>query len=141
MAFGITRARFYGIEASKALTKKFVQHVELSITGTTADVALALGTPGSQFWTDVNNAAVKLAFGQVQGIAQDTISVACPQVEDALVRIATSDTLATGEYKLVSTPAGVAITLFAGEGLTAYRVSLVFALQDNQLPIDYDYTA
>ncbi len=45
MAFGLSAINAYGVEVHQFSTKKFVQVLEMDITGTASDVALDIGNP------------------------------------------------------------------------------------------------
>lgn len=146
MAFGLTSFVAYGQEAYEGLTKQFKQTVVIKATGTAADVALDIGNTGGTFWGDVDatteGASAEAAFGEILAKANVVISELCPEIEDAKVRIATSGTLAAGQYKKVSAKGTtLGYTLLATEGLASYTIVLEFSLLPGVLPTQATITA
>lgn len=53
MALALTRVAAYGIESSEPLQKRFLQFLELDITGANTDATYDFGTYAGTFWTAV----------------------------------------------------------------------------------------
>jgi hypothetical protein len=137
MAFGLSSIKAYGVPSYEYSGNKFVQHLELEITGTTADVTLDIGDTSGTFWTDVSDAAAAKVIDQIYAKVEKHFSLSVPELL-AKVPIASGDTVATGEYKVASPEStSFEITLFANEGLTSYNLAMSWSLQDGELPIEY----
>jgi hypothetical protein len=141
MAFGLASLKAYGLECTQPLTKKFTQIVEFNITATAAEVAYDLGAVGGTFWTAVGgaNADALAAWKSILGKIDKTINVNCSEIFDPKVRVGSGTALGAGQYKMVSTPdTSLAITIQAGEGVTAATVICHFTLKAGQFPVQFN---
>lgn len=137
MAFGLTSINAYGIESNEPTRTKYLQVLEMEITGTSADVALDIGDASGTFWGDVSDASAAGAVADIFAKVEKHVSLSVPELL-AKVQIASGDTVATGEYKLASPQStSFEITLFEDEGLTAYNLAMVWSLKENELPVQY----
>lgn len=138
MAFKIESATAYGTQAFRGVSDIFEQKLILKISGTTADVLLAIGDTTSAFWTGLTNTAAEIAA--YKSLVKDvqakylTSKASIVEIEDAYIQVAQTGTIATKQYKKTSTAAGLSFELFAGEGLTSYTVLLEGALKPELLP-------
>jgi hypothetical protein len=137
MAFGLTSIKAYGVPTYEYSGNKFVQYLEMDITGTTADVALDIGATGGTFWTAVADADANEAVQQIFKKVAKHVSLSVPQLL-AKVPVASGATLATTEYKVTSPQnTSFAITIYTGEGLTAYSLAMSWVLKEGELPVKY----
>lgn len=138
MAFGLSSIKAYGVPSYEYSGEKFLQVLELEITGTTADVALDIGDTSGTFWTDVSDATAAGVIDDIYAKVEKHISLSVPELlAKTLVR--SGATVATTEYKYASPEStSFAITLFANEGLTAYNLCLQWSLKDGELPVQYE---
>lgn len=140
MAFVINSLKVVGSEVSEPNTKRFVQICQFNITATAADVVLDLGasTAGSlgTFWTSANDSVSLNIWRRLQAKGDSILSVNCPQIQDAKAKIASSATVATGQFKSVTTLAGFAFTQFAGEGSSTITLNIKLLLKAGALPED-----
>lgn len=142
MAFVVQSVSAIAWTADEAITSKFFQNVEIVGTATGADVALDIGNPTGTFWTSVNNVAMLNCFKDCLNRAASTISMLCPQIEDAKAKVGSGATLATGQYKQVTVPGStLGYTLFAAEGVSTFRISIVFNGKPDMLPVQSIVTA
>lgn len=137
MAFGLTSIKAYGVPTYEYSGNKFVQYLEMDITGTTADVALDIGATGGTFWTAVADADANEAVQQIFKKVAKHVSLSVPQLL-AKVPVASGATLATTQYKVTSPQnTSFAITIYTGEGLTAYNLAMCWTLKEGDLPVKY----
>lgn len=137
MAFGLTSIKAYGVPTYEYSGNKFVQYLEMDITGTTADVALDIGATGGTFWTAVADADANEAVQQIFKKVAKHVSLSVPQLL-AKVPVASGATLATTQYKVTSPQnTSFAITIYTGEGLTAYSLAMSWVLKEGELPVKY----
>jgi hypothetical protein len=137
MAFGLSAINAYGVEVHQFSTKKFVQVLEMDITGTASDVALDIGNPACTFWTAVADQDAEDAVAQIFKKVSKHLSLSVPQLL-AKVPVASGATLATTQYKVASPQnTSFAITIYAGEGLTAYSLAMSWTLKDGEFPVVY----
>lgn len=138
MAFGLTSIKAYGIETAEATRSKYLQVLEMEITGTSADVALDIGNTSGTFWGDVSDATAAAVIDDIYGKVEKHISLSVPELL-AKTQILSGGTVATTEYKVASPEStSFAITIFAAEGLTAYNLCMVWSLKDDHLPVVYE---
>lgn len=138
MAFALTSFRAFGIEASEPVTSRFKQIVQITYTAAVGDVALDLGNTTGTFWTAVANAAALNFWTRIQAKADTLVTFVAPTITDAKARIASGGTVGAGQYKAVLTPAGFAVTSFAGEGVSG-TLSMEFILKPQTLPEEWNY--
>jgi hypothetical protein len=138
MAFALVAGsvKAFGTEVSEPLTKRFVQIFQLSFTALAADVALDLGNLSGTFWTAVANPEARNIWSRIQVKAETIMLVQCAPIMDAKTKVGGAP--ATGQYRQVSTPAGLAITQFAGEGVTAGTITLQVLLKAGQYPEEFN---
>lgn len=138
MAFGLSSIKAFGVPSYEYSGDKFLQVLELEITGTTADVALDIGDTSGTFWTDVSDTVAAGAVDDIFAKVEKHISISVPELL-AKTLVASGATVATGEYKYISPEStSFAITIFANEGLTAYNLCMQWALKDGELPVQYE---
>lgn len=136
MAFGVTAIKAFGVESSEPTRDKYVQYLEMDITGTTADVTLDIGDTGGTFWTSVSDSDKAAIIDSIYSKVDKHVSLSVPELL-AKVPIASGDTVATGEYKVASPEStSFEITLFASEGLTAYSLAMSWTLKEGYLPVE-----
>ena len=80
MAFGLSKINAYGIEVAEPTRGKFIQVLEMDITGATADVSLDIGNPAGTFWTAVANANANKAVAQIFAKVSKHLSISVPQL-------------------------------------------------------------
>jgi hypothetical protein len=144
MAFALSSIKVVGTEVSEPVTKRFVQVVQFNITALAADVLLDIGasTAGAlgTFWTaaggtEVGADALEI-WRRIQVKGDSILSVSVPQIQDTKAKIASGGTVATGQFKSVTTLPGFAITQFAGEGATTVTLTMQILLKAGALPED-----
>lgn len=141
MAFGLKRMKTYGIKAYQFDTDTLWQGVELDITGTSSDVALDIGDSGGTFWTDVSESEPQGIFQDVLDRIDGLISLSVPELYTLLLA-ESGATLASGEYKITDpTTTDFSIDINATEGLTSYRVRLVYNLKADFNPVNYEFNS
>jgi hypothetical protein len=138
MAFAITALKAFGIEASEPVTSRFKQIVQISWTAAVGDVALDIGNLSGTFWTAAANSTLQSIWARIQAKADVITAFNAPTITDAKARVASGATLASGQYKAVTTPAGLAITSFAGEGVSG-TLTLELLLKPQNTPEEYNY--
>jgi hypothetical protein len=137
MAFGISAIKAYGIETAEPVRGKFIQVLELGITAAAADVALDIGASGGTFWTSVNNSTIRNVVLSIFPKVQRHLSLSCPELY-AKTLIRSGASTSGNDYKITSPQnTSFAITIHTGEGLTAYNLTMTWALKDNELPVVY----
>jgi len=138
MAFGLSTIKAYGVPSYEFSGDKFIQVLELEITGTTADVALDIGDTSGTFWGDVSDTTAAGVVDSIFKKVEKHIALSCPELL-AKTQVASGATVQTGEYKVAAPQStSFAITLFANEGLTAYNLALQWSLKDGELPVAYE---
>lgn len=142
MAFAVVASgvKAFGVERSEPVTNRFKQVFILPFTAATSDVALDIGNLSGTFWTAVANAEVKAVWANIQAKLEYVTSLTCPQIKDAKVKVGSGATLATGQFKEVSTPSGLAITLYASEGVTSGTIVIEGWLKSGVNPEQYQIT-
>lgn len=137
MAFGLTSIKAYGAPTYEFSGNKFLQFLEMEITGTSADVALDIGATGGTFWTAVADADANAAVMEIFKKVEKHVSLSVPELL-AKVPVASGATLATTQYKVTSPQStSFAITIYTGEGLTAYNLAMCWTLKEGDLPVKY----
>lgn len=137
MAFGVTALKAFGTEAYQGNRKQFVQYLEMDITGLAADVILDIGDVGGTFWTSVGapGAAKAKAVAEIFSRVDKHLSLSVPQLL-AKTQVTSGATVATTQYKVASPQStSFTITIFAGEGLTAYSLAMSWTLKPNRDPV------
>lgn len=135
MAFAITGIKAFGIEAYEGNREIFEQVLLLDVTGVAADVLLDIGNPSGTFWTNVNNAAQSRLVQDIFTRVDKHVSFSCPQLLDR-TQVRSSATVATTQFKIASPQnTSFAITLFAGEGLSAYSIAMKWILKADHPPV------
>lgn len=138
MAFGLSSIKAFGVPSYEYSADKFVQFLEMEITGTTADVALDIGNTGGTFWGDVSNSAAAGAVADIFAKVEKHVSLSVPELL-AKTQVVSGATVATTEYKVASPQStSFAITIYANEGLTAYNLCMSWTLKDGELPVSYE---
>lgn len=142
MAFAVVASgvKAYGVERSEPVTKRFKQVFVLPFTATASDVALDIGSLSGTFWTAVANAEVKGVWANIQAKLDYITSVTCPPIKDAKIKVGSGATLASGQFKEVTTPSGFAITQYAGEGVTSGTIVIEGWLKSGVNPEQYQIT-
>lgn len=141
MAFAVTGFTAYPISLDAAIERRADQAFVLTITGTTADVALDIANPTGTFWTAAGSSTIGAqaltAMKQIQLIQAHRISCNLSGVDDLKQQVATGATLASTQFKYtsLSTDSIPSYALFAGEGLTSYKLDCRVALLTNKKPI------
>lgn len=138
MAFVVTAVKCFGTEASEPVTSRFRQILQLTFTAAAADVALDLSNDTGTFWTSAANQTALNTYKRCMTKADTILAVSLPAVTDAKVRVGSAATLASGQYKQVSTPAGFSITSFAGEGVSG-TITFDVLLKAQSLPEEFNY--
>lgn len=137
MAFGLTSIKAYGVPSYEFSGNKFLQVLEMEITGTTADIALDIGNAAGTFWTAVADQNAEDAVQEIFKKVEKHISLSVPELL-AKTQVRSGATLATTEYKVASPEStSFAISIYTGEGLTAYNLCAVWALKPGELPVKY----
>lgn len=142
MTFAVVQSgvRAFGIERDEPVTSRFKQVFILPFTAATSDVAFDIGSLSGTFWTAVANAEVKSVWANIQSKLEYITSVTCPQITDAKARVGSGATLATGQFKQVTTPSGLAFTVYAGEGVTSGTIVIEGWLKKGVNPEAYQIT-
>ncbi len=139
MAFAVTGYRAYPVDIAIDKNIKAIQHLELAITGTSADVLLDLSNPAGTFWTAAGSSAVGAAalsaLNAIVLIALGRKAFYLQGVTDGKVQTYTADTVASNGFKLTSATVIPDVTQFAGEGLTSYFCSIEIAVLSGSSPI------
>lgn len=138
MAFALTSFKAFGTEAAEPVTSRFKQTVQITFTAAAGDVALDLGNKTGTFWTAVANAPALNFWTKLQATSDVFLAVVLPGITDGKARIASSGTVASGQYKAVTTPADFAITSFAGEGVGG-TLTIEALLKAGTLPQEWNY--
>jgi hypothetical protein len=98
---------------------------------------LDIGNPAGTFWTAVADQDAEDAVAQIFKKVSKHLSLSVPQLL-AKVPVASGATLATTQYKVASPQnTSFAITIYAGEGLTAYSLAMSWTLKDGEFPVVY----
>lgn len=135
MAFGVTSINAFGVETNEPTRSKYVQYLEMAITGTTADVILDIGDVGGTFWTSVADAEKAGVIASIYPKVDKHLSLSVPELL-AKLQITSGDTVATGEYKVtLPNTVGFEITIFEDEGLTSYSLAMSWTLKEGHLPV------
>lgn len=141
MAFAITAFQCYPAALDVPHLKRALQHVELTITGTTADVALDFNNLSGTFWTAAGASgigATALSYiTKIKSQADHQVSFYLQGVTDGKQLVASATAPATTQYRYTSTTAIPSLALFAAEGLTSYKLHLVVSLSDGYVGYNY----
>lgn len=139
MAFAVTSYRAYPVDVAIDSNRKAIQHIEMTITGTSADVLMDFSNATGTFWTAAKTstagAAALTALTAIIGVSKGRKAFYLQGVTDGKVQTFTADTVATHGYKQTSATIVPDVTVFAGEGLTSYFFSLGVALNDGAYPV------
>lgn len=138
MAFAITSAKAYGIEVAEPVTNRFKQILQFTVTAGASDLVYAIGDLTSQFWTDVNNATYKNLWSRVQAKTEVITVVAASAIKDPKIKVGSAASLAAGQYKEVTTPSGLSISVYTGESVATAVITIEAILQANVLPEEYN---
>jgi len=137
MAFAVTGLKTYGVAAYQPLNRQYEQVIQLDFTAAVGDVALDLGDAAGTFWTSVGATTNKAVFFDALTRATKVSNIQCAEIQDTKTLVRSGVSVATTQYKRVTTIAGLALTQFAGEGVTAGTVLIRLVLQPGVLPVAY----
>lgn len=142
MTFAVVQSgvRAFGVERDEPVTSRFKQVFILPFTGAVGDVALDVGNLSGTFWTAVANAEVKAVWANIQAKLEYITSITCPQITDSKARVGSGATLASGQFKQVTTVSGLAITSYTGEGVTSGTLVIEGWLKKGVNPEAYQIT-
>jgi len=140
MAFAVTDYKAYGVDISEPVTKRAVQHLEMTITGLAADVDMDIGDQSGAFWTaaeadgtyGATATACKAVIADIETKAAHRISFFLKGVTDLKKLIEDGGTTAGDDYYLSGTTVMPEITIHTAEGLTSYKLHLAVALDDEE---------
>lgn len=144
MAFAITKVQAYGIEAEEPLNRRYRQYMYLTLTATSADVALDLGAnqTGSlgTFWTAVSGSDIGAnALKAIQDIVTRAEVPESPSL--SVLTYNQGQAAAAGVYTVALANKTPSITFNAANGPTAYTVVLKWVLLTQNAPVAYYQTA
>lgn len=137
MAFAVTAYKAYSVQVGGPSSRQCVQHYEMVITGTTADIVLDFDDSAGTFWSAVDNSDLglqaKTTFFQIADVVDH---LACPLflsgVTDGKELKYDGATLATHQYKYdpMSTVADPVpgVVLYTSEGLASYSFHMQMIL-------------
>ena len=116
MAFAVTSFEAYPINLDSAIVRRADQEFTMTITGTTADVALDIGNPVGTFWTAAGSSTIGAqalaALQAIQLIDDHRISDCLMGVTDLKTKVATGDVLASTQFKYTGTDPVPSYALF-----------------------------
>jgi hypothetical protein len=137
MAFGVSSLKAWGIQAYEGNRDQFLQVLQMDITGLAADVALDIGNPTGTFWTGVGNAALNQIVQDIFTRVDRHVSISVPELY-AKTLIRSGASTGANDYKIASPQnTSFAITIHTGEGLTAYSLTMTWALKPDHAPVIY----
>ncbi len=144
MAFALVGFQARSYSMGSAAKVKAVQQVVLDITGSASDVDLDIGDDSGTFWTaalaDASYGALaSSALVVLQNVASQSAALVAVESEQLLDKVQSAAAAATGEYALAIDDLGPNITFHTGEGDDAYKIILVWELNDNILPVTASY--
>lgn len=145
MAFALTGAMARGIDIAGPSQKRGIQQIVLRITGTTADVALDIGTAAGTFWTA---AIANTTYGTLASNFLNNVMVPLSSQSTSLVAVKSAQLLdrvqiatpnGAGQYALAVGVLGPNLSFNAADGETAYYIVLEYELNDLIPPIVASY--
>ena len=140
MAFSLTSMKAYGLDINEPVRKRQCQVVEFKIAATAADVDLDIGDTAGTFWSAADDTAAglaaKKAFADILSNAENLVSLTS---YDLLKNFTPAGAAAIGAglVKFNGTQLAPEILFNAGEGLTAYTITIVYSLKDERRAIRY----
>lgn len=141
MAFALTKAVGYGVEAEEAVNKRYKQVLLLTITAANTDVDLDLGDYAGTFWDAVDGTTVGAtalaAIKQINVKALTLLSIGGDAILNKL-RVATATNAGEWSAAMNSTNTHLPDIAFdSGDAPTSYVVALEWALKDGEEPVEF----
>lgn len=144
MAFALTGYSARGVEIGSVCYRKGIQQVVFEITGTSADVALDLGSASGTFWTAAladatyGTLATK-ALASLQRISANSMYYTAIKSQQLLVRVQVATLTTTGQMLVAAGTIAPNISFNAGDGNTLYYIVLEYELKKRTFPEIVNY--
>ena len=139
MANAVTGYKLFSIETSKAVSPRFIQFIELDITGDAADVAWDLNDSGGTFWTAAKATSTgAAALAALLNIAAGAVDVMEPVASFKRSRVRLAAATGAGDYAEGMTSGIPTFTFNAGNGPTAEKLVLGFLMPQGYVPVSKD---
>ncbi len=138
MAFSMTAYRVWATEIDEPGTKRFEQHANFTIVGTTGDIDMDIGDTAGLFWGAVDGDALGLAaLGVMKDIlskAETLTNIYCFEIEKGFIGAGASSSGA-GEVKYNGTYLAPEILFYTSEGLELYHLTMSWLLKPGESPV------
>lgn len=144
MAFALTGYFARSVEISSSSYKRGIQQVVLNITGAATDVDLDIGDAAGTFWTaavadGTYGTLASNALTSLTAIAGQSAALVAVESEQLIDRVQVASLTTTGQYSLAIDAIGPNIAFNAADGELAYKIILVWELNDYIMPVTASY--
>ena len=142
MTFALTRFEAYGVQIDQPLSKRYIQRVEMRITGANTDIAVDLGNLAGTFWTAVGSTEPgTTALAAIKAIALKAASLVHVGGSEVTNKCRVAGTASAGQYNMTVTNDRPNITYVTTDAPTSQKLVLEWELKDGEAPVKVLKTA